>query len=145
MKVYLDNCCYNRPYDDQTYTSIYLESQAKLYIQDLIRNGQLELITSYILDFENSENPFDMRRKTIKDFINTHSSIYVSDNVRSQVEQKADDIKKTGIKHKDACHVASAIIAGADYFPSTDHRLLKYKTDEIKMMNPTEFVKELEV
>lgn len=145
MKVYLDNCCYNRPYDDQTYTSIYLESQAKLYIQDLIRNGQLELITSYILDFENSENPFDMRRKTIKDFINTHSSIYVSDNVRSQVEQKADDIKKTGIKHKDACHVASAIIAGADYFLSTDHRLLKYKTDEIKMMNPTEFVKELEV
>ena len=65
--------------------------------------------------------------------------------MRSQVEQKADDIKKTGIKHKDACHVASAIIAGADYFLSTDHRLLKYKTDKIKMMNPTEFVKELEV
>lgn len=145
MKIYLDNCCYNRPYDDQTYTSIYLESQAKLYIQDMIRTGQLELISSYILDFENSENPFEMRRKTISDFTNRHSSIYVSDNVKLQIEQKAADIEKTGIKHKDACHVASAIIAGADYFLSTDYRLLKYKTDEIKMMNPTEFVKELEV
>lgn len=111
----------------------------------MIRTGQLELISSYILDFENSENPFEMRRKTISVFTNRHSSIYVSDNVKLQIEQKAADIEKTGIKHKDACHVASAIIAGADYFLSTDYRLLKYKTDEIKMMNPTEFVKELEV
>ena len=96
-------------------------------------------------NFENSENPFEMRRKTISVLTNRHSSIYVSDNVKLQIEQKAADIEKTGIKHKDACHVASAIIAGADYFLSTDYRLLKYKTDEIKMMNPTEFVKELEV
>ena len=37
MKVYLDNCCYNRPYDDQSYLRISLESQAKLYVQHLIR------------------------------------------------------------------------------------------------------------
>lgn len=37
MKVYLDNCCYNRPYDDQTQIRISLETQAKLYIQDLIK------------------------------------------------------------------------------------------------------------
>jgi len=37
MRVYLDNCCYNRPYDDQTQMRINLETQAKLYIQQLIR------------------------------------------------------------------------------------------------------------
>lgn len=31
MRVYLDNCCYNRPYDDQTQLRISLESQAKLH------------------------------------------------------------------------------------------------------------------
>ena len=45
----------------------------------------------------------------------------------------------TGIKFKDACHVASAILASADYFISTDYRLLKYVTDDIKIMNPLDF------
>ena len=31
LKVYLDNCCYNRPYDDQSQLRISLETQAKLY------------------------------------------------------------------------------------------------------------------
>jgi predicted nucleic acid-binding protein len=145
LKVYLDNCCFNRPYDDQTYLSISIETQAKLHIQDMIRNGSLELISSYILDFENSENPFAMRRKTISDFLEYNTSIYVSDNLKSAIEKMAEDIKKTGIKHKDACHVACAIMANADYFISTDYRLLKYKTGDIKMMNPVEFIRELEV
>ena len=37
MRVYLDNCCYNRPYDDQTQLRISLESQAKLYVQGLLK------------------------------------------------------------------------------------------------------------
>lgn len=34
MLIYLDNCCYNRPYDNQSYVSIFIESQAKLFIQE---------------------------------------------------------------------------------------------------------------
>lgn len=37
MKIYLDNCCFNRPYDDQTQIRISLETQAKLYLQDLVK------------------------------------------------------------------------------------------------------------
>lgn len=29
MRIYLDNCCYNRPYDDQSHILIYLETQRK--------------------------------------------------------------------------------------------------------------------
>ena len=58
MRVYLDNCCYNRPYDDQTSTTISLETQAKLKIQELIKNQKIELVTSYMLAYENNANPF---------------------------------------------------------------------------------------
>ncbi len=51
----------------------------------------------------------------------------------------------TGVKTKDALHVACAIIGGAEYFLSTDIRLLKYNTNEIKLVNPIEFVSNLEV
>lgn len=32
MGIYLDNCCYNRPYDDQSQIRVFLESQAKLHV-----------------------------------------------------------------------------------------------------------------
>lgn len=65
MRVYLDNCCFNRPYDTQSQMRISLETQAKLYIQDLIKNKELELVTSYMLRFENEQNPYEMRRQAI--------------------------------------------------------------------------------
>jgi hypothetical protein len=33
QKKYLDNCAYNRPFDDQTQVKIALETEAKRYIQ----------------------------------------------------------------------------------------------------------------
>ena len=30
--IYLDNCCFNRPYDDQEQITVRLESEAKLEI-----------------------------------------------------------------------------------------------------------------
>lgn len=64
-RIYLDNCCLNRPYDDQSQLRISLETQAKIYIQNLVKTGQLELATSYVLQYENSRNPFDLRRMPI--------------------------------------------------------------------------------
>ena len=32
MRIYLDNCCYNRPFDEQTQLRIRLETEAKLPI-----------------------------------------------------------------------------------------------------------------
>ena len=144
MRVYLDNCCYNRPYDDQTSTTISLETQAKLKIQELIKKQKIELVTSYMLAYENNANPFEMRRTTISEFINENETVFVSVNSVEQVETKAKEIVNTGIKFKDACHVASAILAGADCFISTDYRLLKYVTNDIKIMNPLDFIREME-
>ena len=65
MKVYLDNCCYNRPYDYQTQIRIHLETEAKLHIQDVIKKGDLDLVTSYILEYENGKNRFSHKRLVI--------------------------------------------------------------------------------
>ncbi len=36
LKIYLDNCVFNRPFDDQSQIKIKLETEAKLYILDFI-------------------------------------------------------------------------------------------------------------
>ena len=72
MKIYMDNCCYNRPYDDQTQIRIYLETEAKLYIQEQIRNGEFELVTSYMLEYENGKNRLSHKKKAISEFMDTN-------------------------------------------------------------------------
>lgn len=140
MRVYLDMCCYNRPYDDQSQIKVSLETQAKLHIQDLIQKKHLELVTSYMLRYECGQNPYEMRRRAIMQFVDTHATAYVGLERKNEIVSMATEIMSTGIKFKDACHVASAVYANCEYFISTDKRLLKYKTDRIKLVNPIDFV-----
>lgn len=144
MRIYLDMCCFNRPYDDQSQLKISLETQSKLHIQAMIKDEKLKLITSYMLRYECSKNPFEMRRNTIFDFITANTYAYVGDEHKAEIEARAKEIMETGVKFKDACHVASAIYAKCEYFISTDIRLLKYKSNEIKMVNPIEFIIKME-
>lgn len=137
-------CCYNRPYDDQEQLKVAIETQSKLHIQTLVKDKKLELIVSYMLRYECSNNPFEMRRNVIFDYMNKNAYAYVGDEHKAVIEEKASEIMKTGIKFKDACHVASAIFAKCEYFISTDIRLLKYKSEEIKMVTPVEFIMEME-
>lgn len=141
LKIYLDNCCYNRPYDDQSYANVFLETQAKLYIQELIREGKVKMFSFYILMYENSRNPFTNRRISIANFLKNAVGVVDIDK-SEEVVSLATKIKATGIKSKDSLHIASAIIAECDYFITTDYRLLKYHTEKIKMKSPAEFITE---
>ena len=77
MRVYLDNCCYNRPYDDQGQILVFLETQAKLEIQRRIKQGEIELVSSYMLDFEQDQNPYVKQKFAIEKFIRDYASYYV--------------------------------------------------------------------
>lgn len=120
-----------------------METQAKLYIQKLIVDKKIGLVYSYMSRYENSQNPFKIRKDKIAIFFK-NASVFVSEDNADIIQNNASEIMKTGIKAKDAIHIACAIFGKADIFLSTDIRLLKYKTDEIKLMNPTAFLSEME-
>lgn len=144
MRIYLDNCCFNRPYDSQEQLQVAMETQSKLHIQSRVKNGELELVDSYILNYENSCNPFEMRRQAIAEFLQKYAAFYVGPERDGAITDKALEIMKNGIKEKDAFHVSAAIYSKCDYFITTDRRLLKYKTKEVKIVSPIEFIVETE-
>lgn len=74
MKIYLDNCTFNRPFDNQLSIRIRIESEAKLFIQQMIIVNKLELIWSYILEFENDQNPYPERQLAIHKWKNYAST-----------------------------------------------------------------------
>ncbi|MCL6590581.1 MAG: PIN domain-containing protein [Firmicutes bacterium] len=141
MRIYLDNCCFNRPFDDQKQMKIALESEAKLFIQDGILAGRFELVWSYILEYENAVNPFEERKRTIESW----KEIAVFNcEANEEIVLTAESIENRGIKAKDALHIACAVHANCDYFLTTDIKLLKCNLPMIKIVSPIEFVKRLE-
>ena len=143
MRVYLDNCMFNRPFDNQAQIRIRLESEAKLYIQNKIKSKVIELVWSYILEIENLQNPHDERRVAIQKW-KALSTIKIIEN--SEVLTHANQLLKFGIKPKDALHVASAVEGKADYFLTTDDKLLSgiKKSNMIEILNPVDYIKVLE-
>jgi len=144
VKIYLDNCCYNRPYDDQQQLRIFLETQAKLHIQSLVMQRKLDLVCSFVLRYENNENPDPSIRASIAQFF-SYASIYIGSAGIEEIYQTANDLMKQGIKMKDAAHLACAIIANCDYFITTDDKLIKkYDGNKIKIRTPLTFLNDLE-
>ncbi len=142
MRVYLDNCSFNRPFDDQSKVKIKLESEAKLYIQRLILDGKLDLVWSYILDFENSKNPFVERKILIAKWRDV-AIVDVEEN--NFVLEMAQKLFKIGLKKMDALHLACAIYAQCRFFITTDNGILrkKSKIKEINVIDPIGFVMEV--
>ena len=142
MKIYLDVCCFNRPFDDQSQLRIRLESEAKLKIQEDIRAGIHELVWSYVLDYENSRNPFEERKKQVSAWRH-----YAKDDIEETpaLIESANRIFSKGVKKMDSLHIASAIIANADYFLTTDDGIMKIATmiNGINMIDPIGFIKEI--
>ena len=141
MRIYLDMCCFNRPYDDQSQLRISLESQAKLHIQELIKEAKLDLVTSYVLQYENSRNRDLSRRYAIERFVLAYRKENIDVAQDDTVSKIAESFMETGIKEKDAYHLSCAIIGDCEYFITTDDRILRHQTDKIRIINPTEFIR----
>ncbi len=139
MRIYLDNCCFNRPFDDQGELRVRLEAEAKLDIQRRVREEELDLVWSYILDYESEASPFLERQQAMKAWKN----MAVCDvEEKASILSQANRISRKGVASKDALHVACAMSAGCEYFVTTDDRIIKrLKTlAGIKVINPVEFV-----
>ena len=145
MRIYLDNCCFNRPYDSQDSFIISMETRAKLHIQNGIKDGKYDMVCSYMLELENSQNRVAMKRDRIKEFQDSYFSYYVPIERREELQGKISEIMEYHISYKDATHLACAIYANCDYLLTTDIRFQRrYKGDEIVILNPLEFIQKTE-
>jgi predicted nucleic acid-binding protein len=143
MRIYLDNCCFNRPFDGQAHLRVRLETEAKLHIQEQVVAGKFELVWSYILDYENAANPFEERRAAVGSW-RARSAVYIVET--PSLLDNAKSLVVLGIRSKDALHVACAVEAGCEYFVTTDDALLKKlaRYTQISAVDPTAFVRSTE-
>ena len=122
MRIYLDNCCLQRPLDDQTQPRIKVETEAVLAILASVQAGDVRLLSSEVLEFEISRIPDEQRRgEAMAVLALARERLPISDEAQAH----AESLEARGLGALDALHLAVASGANADYFATCDDRLLK--------------------
>ena len=104
-KIYLDACCFNRPFDDQTQFRIYLEAQAVMTILSQCQTATWKLINSSALIAELNQTPDLERLQNVKKLLFI-AKIKVINS--AFIEDRAAQLQKLGFSSYDATHIASA-------------------------------------
>jgi predicted nucleic acid-binding protein len=119
--VYLDVCCFKRPFDDQRQERVRLESAAVAAIIARAERGEARLVRSPAHDLENGRNPREDRRLAAAAWLNGASvEVQLSDRVAA----RARLLGTLGFQPLDALHAAFAEEAGATWLATADDRML---------------------
>lgn len=141
MKVYLDTSVYNRPFDDQSQPRIWLETLAFAVILQMVEAAGVELVSSSVLEYENSRNPFPVRQRWVSRCLRLAK---VHQTVDEDIRLRAEELERAGVKPVDALHVACAEAAGSDdCLTCDDYAIRRYPGKTLRVRNPVDFVLEV--
>ena len=122
MKIYMDVCCLNRPFDDLSQDRIYLESEAVLAIISRCEKDSWVLVASGAIDFELSKMQDLDRLEQVRKL---YSVAQIRIGLSADIEYRAAILQQHGVRPFDSLHVASAESCSADVLLTTDDRLIK--------------------
>ena len=145
IKIYLDNCVLNRPFDDQSQERVRLETEAIVLLLARLERKEWTWLGSQALDVEIDRTPDveqQARLRRIVEFIG------LSVEIGEKELDRATELQKLGFVGFDAVHLACAENGKADVFLTTDDRLLKLakrlaKRLRVKVVNPLDWMKEM--
>jgi hypothetical protein len=122
VRLYLDACCLNRPFDDQSQLRVHLESEAVLSILERVEEGRWTLVSSTALEFELGRIPDPQRRPRTQRLLSAARERAV---IGASERALAENLRAAcGLHALDALHIACAESLRADLFLTTDDRLL---------------------
>ena len=138
MLLYLDVCCFNRPFDDQTQERVRLESEAVLLILGRCQRGEWQLVGSEAVALEINQTRDSGRKSKLLALANL-ATLHVM--VDESVEARASFLVHQGLKTFDALHIACAEAGQANAFVTTDDRLIRWAVQQVdvlqvKVVNP---------
>lgn len=146
MKIYFDNCCYNRPYDNPAHKAQANVRREITAIMDAVQVCETSgfpilgsaAVIAEIDDIKNLE-----KRKNVRGF---YERVVTAELVENEnIIARAQELNKQGIKGLDAYHIAFAESANVEYLLTTDIKFEKAAEKlylKTKVINPINFMME---
>jgi predicted nucleic acid-binding protein len=107
----------------------------------MIETELFELVSSSVLEYENSRNPYPIKQEAMNRSLKTAQ---LRQEVNEPIQQRAEQLEHNGLKAIDALHVACAEAVGSDWFITCDKRLINRCSGlTMKVVNPVDFVLEM--
>ncbi|MEM6784918.1 MAG: PIN domain-containing protein [Bacteroidota bacterium] len=122
MRLYLDICAIQRPLDDASQLRVRLEAEAVLGALKACGSGAVTLVASDVHLLEVRRNPHPKRRTFALEVLALAPEILAFTQAAAE---RARGFASANITGPDALHLAAAIEANADYFCTTDDKLLR--------------------
>lgn len=144
LKLYLDNCCYSRPFDDLRQEKNNLEAQAIKVIIDKYYKDEFEIYTSDALVLEMNNIKDQIKRVKVLEVYNKLNLTNIK--FSEKIKQRAIELRQYNIKDMDSLHIAYAESLNLDYFITTDRLLINASNRanlKIKVINPINFIMEV--
>ncbi|MBM4037714.1 MAG: type II toxin-antitoxin system VapC family toxin [Planctomycetes bacterium] len=144
-RVYLDVCCLNRPFDDQSQDRIRLEAEAVLAILKRLRAGEGHWLGSDVVLREVGQTPDPERRERVMLIAgDAHSRLAVGEAEGA----RARELQLLGFRAFDALHIACAESGRADVLLTTDDGLLRRASRHkgvlrVRVVNPLLWAREV--
>ena len=141
LKIYLDNCCYGRPFDDLTQEKIKQEAESIRKIINLSKDNKLIIVSSQFVKYEIDNIKLKEKQAEILNF-------YYCDEyhvLTNRISKLAKYYQTFNLKTFDSLHLATAETNGVDYLLTTDVDFIKYSLrfeHNAKVINPYDFIKE---
>ena len=137
--AYIDVCALSRPFDNQDYLRIRLETEAVSLILLKVREGSLRLLISRAHVREIEAIPDSFERIELQTVLNELGEPIKGD--MSKIRARAEDLVSSGFGVADAAHVAFAEYSGAQFISCDEKLLKKCLTHKIKVWcgNPVSF------
>ncbi len=144
MRIYIDTCGIQRPLDTKIQMRIILEADSILGLIEFCKGNKADLITSDILRFEIRKCQNTVRREYAQDILKIAE---VDVSLTEEIRKRAAELEGFGFRGVDALYLASAETADADFFCTCDDGIIKKakKVGRIKVLSPTDMIKELEL
>lgn len=144
ITVYLDNCCYNRPFDDRSNIKNYLEREAVLLVMQMAYDGNCQIVGSDVLRKEMALIIDEEKRKNVE--VLYYAMVAEIVEINDLIADRAKEIMEgSSIKAFDSLHLASAETK-ADVLLTTDIKFIKAANkfgSKIKVQNPISFILEV--
>ncbi|MDD5344512.1 MAG: hypothetical protein PHW12_08845 [Smithella sp.] len=102
LNIYLDTSALNRIFDDQSQPRIFLEASAMLLVFGLIEKRIISIVSSDVLIYENSRNPYSERQIFVTSVLRKARVIQtLNDSLAKRAQEIEKDCcdKSGGINH----------------------------------------------